>query len=111
MSRLRPTGSKPRRVRASPRGSRQAAIGIATAPMSRLTRKTQRQPSSVPAAAMMTPPRSGPIAVETPITAPSTPNALDLAGPVNECWMVALMAGKNRPAPRPCTILAAMISP
>ena len=45
------------------------------------------------------------------MTAPSTPKAFDLAGPVKVCWMVALMDGKNRPAPSPCTILAATISP
>ena len=85
VSRLSPTGSKPRRVRISPRGSRQAASGIATAPMNRLTRKTHRQPSAAPAAAMMMPPSSGPIAVDTPMMAPSTPNAFERAGPVNEC--------------------------
>ena len=45
-----PTGSKPRRVCVAAVGSRQAAIGMATAPTNRLTRNTQRHPSLGPAA-------------------------------------------------------------
>ena len=82
---------------------------MATTPTNRLTRNTQRHPSLAPAAAMISPPSSGPIAVETPITAPSRPKARDRAGPVKVCWMVALIAGKNSPAPRPWTIRAATI--
>ena len=61
--------------------------------MSRLTRNTQRHPSRAPAAAMMRPPSSGPIAVDTPIVAPRTPKARERAGPVKDSWMVAEMAG------------------
>ena len=93
VNRASPGGSNPRLPRTAPRGSCQSASGIATAPMNRLTRNTQRQPSALPAAAMMSPPSVGPSAVETPITALSMPNALDRAGPVNASWMVALIAG------------------
>lgn len=64
-----------------------------TAPMNRLTRNTQRQPWSAPAPAMISPPSSGPSAVDTPIVAPSMLNARDRSGPVNDSWMVAEMAG------------------
>lgn len=42
---------------------------------------------------MIKPPSSGPSAVDTPIVAPSMLKALDRAGPVNDSWMVAEMAG------------------
>ncbi len=93
MSRARPAGSNPRRACAAERGSCQAASGTVTAPMNRFTRNTQRQPSVTPAPAMIRPPSSGPSAVDTPMVAPSTPNALERCGPVKDSWMVAEMAG------------------
>ena len=86
-----------------PCGSSAAASGTATSPIGTLTRNTQRQPCSTPAAWMSSPPTSGPSAVDSPMTAPSAPNARPRAGPAYSSWMRAAMAGKNTPAPSPCT--------
>ena len=61
--------------------------------MNRLTRNTQRQPSRSPAAVMISPPSTGPSAVDAPIVAPSMPNAFERCGPVNVSWIVAAIAG------------------
>ena len=98
-SKSRPADSSPKpggsnsAVRDAALGSCQAASGSATAPMNRFTRKTQRQPSPAPAAAMIRPPSTGPSAVDTPIVAPSMPNAFDRCGPLNDSWIVAAIAG------------------
>jgi len=42
---------------------------------------------------MISPPSTGPSAMDAPIVAPRALNAFDRAGPVNESWMVAAMAG------------------
>jgi hypothetical protein len=56
-------------------------------------RKTQRQPSCIPAAWMSRPPASGPTAVEMPTAVARSPNARLRARPLNRRWMVALIAG------------------
>lgn len=88
-----PPGSIPRRVRPAGRGSSQAANGSAITPINHLTRNTQRHPSAAPPARVITPPRSGPSAVDTPIVAPTAPKAFDRCGPVKDSWMVADIAG------------------
>ena len=80
-------------MRERARGNCQAAIGSATAPMSTLTRNTQRQPTWAPAPAMISPPSTGPSAIDAPMVAPRAANAFERAGPVNDHWMVAAMAG------------------
>ncbi len=52
---------------------------------------------------MIRPPTTGPIAVETPITAPITANARPRTGPGNSSWMKAVTAGVNTPPAKPCT--------
>jgi hypothetical protein len=52
------------------RGSTLIATGTSAAPMNKLTRNTQRQPSDMPMTWISTPPMSGPSAVEMPTTPP-----------------------------------------
>ena len=42
---------------------------------------------------MISPPSTGPSAIDTPMVAPRAANAFERAGPVNDHWMVAAMAG------------------
>src|SRR4051812_40090570 len=76
---------------------------MASRPIGRLMKKTQRQPVSVPNAWISTPPSSGPMAVETPTTVPNSPNAVPRSRPLNSCWISALICGVSRPPARPCT--------
>ncbi len=69
--------------------------------MGRLTKNTQRQPSSVPTASISRPPASGPTAVETPMTLPSRPKALARSAPWNICWMSPEVCGATMPAAVP----------
>lgn len=69
--------------------------------MGRLTKNTQRQPSSVPTASISRPPASGPTAVETPMTLPSRPKALARSAPWNICWISPEVCGATMPAAVP----------
>ena len=57
--------------------TRQAVSAKASTPIGTLTRKMPRQLQSV----VMIPPRTGPSAVDTPMTAPQTPNATPRSRP------------------------------
>ena len=60
----------------APAGRIFAAAISAMTPIGRLTQNTSRHPFSSPNASMISPPRIGPSAVETPITDPMIANAL-----------------------------------
>ena len=55
---------------------------------------------------MISPPRMGPSAVETPMTAPMIAKALPRTGPGNSSWMNAVTAGTKMPPARPWTTRA-----
>ena len=61
--------------------TRQAVSATARTPIGTLTRKMPRQLQLV----VITPPRTGPSAVETPVTAPQTPNATPRSRPRKLC--------------------------
>ena len=76
-------------------------------PTGMLTKKIQRQPISTPSAAMIVPPRIGPIAVEMPTVVPNSPKARPRSAPWNICWIRADTCGLSRPPPTPCSSRAA----
>ena len=75
-------------------------------PIGMLTQNTSRQPLSSPNASMISPPRIGPSAVETPMTEPMIANALPRTCPGNSSWIIAVTAGTKMPPARPCTTRA-----
>ena len=90
----------------APAGRIFAAAISAMTPIGMLTQKTSRHPFSSPNASMISPPRIGPSAVETPMTDPRIANAFPRTGPGNSSWMNAVTAGTNMPPARPCTTRA-----
>ncbi|SIJ06407.1 Uncharacterised protein [Mycobacteroides abscessus subsp. abscessus] len=50
---------------------------------------------------MNTPPRTGPIATESPTIVPMSPNARPRCGPWKYCWRRPTTCGLSRPEPKP----------
>jgi hypothetical protein len=93
------------------RGSSRKASSSATTPIGTFTRKIHRQPVSSPASARITPPATGPIAVEMPTVAPKKPNARPRSVPRNNCWISAEFCGAIAPADNPWASRAAISHP
>ena len=89
----RRSGSGPCPSRGSACGSQRAASTMPTSPIGTLTKNTHRQPSSAPKAAMISPPRTGPTADETPTVVPKRPKARPRSSPRNSCWISPLFCG------------------
>ena len=83
------------------RGTITITATIAASPIGTLTRKSQRQPFSSPASAMIRPPRTGPIADETETVRPKTPKARARSGPRKSCWISPEFCGVSSPALAP----------
>ena len=73
-----------------------------------LTRNRYRHPLSGPAAAMMSPPITGPAADDTETVAPKTPNARARSEPRKRSWTSPEFCGVSKPAMAPWTRRATM---
>jgi hypothetical protein len=105
-----PSGSTSRRRRPRRglvRGISRAASSIATTPIGTFTRNTTRQPCSSPKSAMIRPPRTGPVAADTPTVVPNQPNARARSAPWNSSWIRPVFCGVSIPAATPCSSRAA----
>jgi hypothetical protein len=80
--------------------TRQAVSTTASTPIGTLTRKIPRQLQSV----VITPPSTGPSAVETPVMAPQTPNATPRSRPWNVCPISASDVANMIAPPIPCPL-------
>ena len=87
-----PAGSRDSRSRATPPAN-------AAAPMGRLMKKMDRQPS----ASVSAPPASGPIAVAPPIVAPNAPSARARAAPENSARSSGVPVANSTAPPTPCS--------
>ena len=104
-----PTGSasiRRLRSRAGGSGSQRIASTTAATAIGRLTKKIHRQPLCSPSRSRMTPPTTGPTAVEIPIVAPSRPKARPRSAPRKSCWIRPDTCGLRMPPAAPWTSLA-----
>src|ERR1700733_8127889 len=93
-----PTGSNARARGAFDSGTNRAANTTAASPIGRLIQKMERQPT----ACVKAPPISGPIAKDTPATAPQTPTACARAFRSGNAFaMIDRATGLSMDAPSP----------
>ena len=90
----------------APAGRIIAAAISAMTPIGMLTQKTSRHPFSSPNASMISPPRIGPSAVDTPITDAHDRERLPAHRGGNSSWIIAVTAGTKMPPASPCTTRA-----